>query len=91
MQLMRHRQSHAFSTTVPVELNIIDVKAQREYYHEYGARIPVLKRHDNQAELGWPFELAELNSFYHEPIIATQKRLLIVWRDPVRSGRFIGE
>lgn len=51
------------STTVPVELNIIDVKAQREYYHEYGARIPVLKRHDNQAELGWPFELAELEQF----------------------------
>lgn len=47
----------------PVELTVIDVKAQREYFHQYGARIPVLKRNDNQQELGWPFELAELEQF----------------------------
>lgn len=47
----------------PVELTIIDVKARREYYHEYGARIPVLKRADNQQELGWPFDAAGLEQF----------------------------
>ena len=47
----------------PVDLTVIDVKAQREYYHEYGARIPVLKRQDNQHELGWPFEFFELEQF----------------------------
>jgi len=29
----------------------------------YGVRIPVLKRGDNEAELGWPFDLPGLQRF----------------------------
>ena len=47
----------------PVDLTVIDVKAQREYFHQYGARIPVLKRQDNNSELAWPFEFADLEQF----------------------------
>ena len=34
-----------------------------EHYHLYAVRIPVLKREDNGAELGWPFTLDELELF----------------------------
>lgn len=44
-------------------LTIIDVKAERAYFHAYGARIPVLQRGDNQAELGWPFTAEQLAEF----------------------------
>lgn len=45
---------------IDFELETIDVKAQREYFHEYGARIPVLRRGDTGAELPWPFDQAQL-------------------------------
>lgn len=45
------------------ELAQINVKEQREYFHQYGARIPVLQRVDNQSELGWPFDIKQLGDF----------------------------
>lgn len=45
------------------DLSSIDVKAQREYFHEYGARIPVLKRVDSEAELAWPFDQMQIEEF----------------------------
>ena len=45
------------------DVTIIDVKAQREFFHQYGARIPVLKREDNQQELAWPFDSNQLIEF----------------------------
>ncbi|GAA0852034.1 glutaredoxin family protein [Aliiglaciecola litoralis] len=47
------------------DLNIefIDVRQDHQTYHLYGARIPVLKRQDNQAELGWPFDSDALTDF----------------------------
>lgn len=29
----------------------------------YGARVPVLRRRDSGAELGWPFDAAQLRAF----------------------------
>ena len=41
----------------------VDVKGDPALYHLYGARIPVFKRTDNNAELGWPFEPEQLQAF----------------------------
>lgn len=48
---------------IDYKLTTIDVKAQREYFHQYGARIPVLHRPDNGQELGWPFNKSQLIEF----------------------------
>ena len=40
-----------------------DVKSDTNLYHLYGARIPVFKRTDSGAELGWPFEPQQLREF----------------------------
>ncbi len=45
------------------EMAQINVKQERSYYHQYGARIPVLKREDTGAELGWPFDIDALQLF----------------------------
>ncbi len=47
----------------PHELTTIDVKAERQYFHQYGARIPVLLRNDNNQELEWPFDKTQLVEF----------------------------
>ena len=44
-------------------LRKIDVATDHDLYHLYGARIPVLKREDNQKELGWPFDDLQLKEF----------------------------
>lgn len=41
----------------------INVKQVREYYHQYGARIPVLKNEQTGDELGWPFDAEQLHQF----------------------------
>lgn len=53
----------ALDGQVTYELTIIDVKAERAYYHQYGARIPVFFRPDTQKELGWPFDQSQLLEF----------------------------
>ena len=54
---------NALEGQVQYELTTIDVKAEREYYHQYGARIPVFYRPDNEQELGWPFDQSQLLEF----------------------------
>jgi hypothetical protein len=44
-------------------VEMIDVKSSHQLYHLYGARIPVLKRHVDGRELGWPFDLQQLTEF----------------------------
>jgi hypothetical protein len=46
-------------------LNIekVNIRTSTELYHLYGARIPVLKRADNEREIGWPFNTADLEEF----------------------------
>ena len=41
----------------------IDIVGDDELFERYGMRIPVLKRTDNGAELGWPFDVAEMTQF----------------------------
>jgi hypothetical protein len=45
------------------QLHKIDVTSSPENYHLYAARIPVLKRSDNDKELGWPFDQNQLTEF----------------------------
>ncbi len=49
------------STDLTIEK--VDVKTDPQLFHLYGARIPVLKRIDNQQELGWPFDQQQLLEF----------------------------
>jgi hypothetical protein len=44
-------------------LEKVNIRSDAQLYHLYGARIPVLKRNDNQRELGWPFDAAMLEQF----------------------------
>lgn len=46
-----------------LQLTQVNVKEERQYYHQYGARIPVLRREATGAELGWPFEAQQLKEF----------------------------
>lgn len=46
-----------------VDIEEINVKEQREYFHEFGARIPVLKNKLSGAELPWPFDPDQLSLF----------------------------
>jgi len=41
----------------------VNIRQSTELYHLYGARIPVLKRDDNNKEIGWPFTTADLEEF----------------------------
>lgn len=41
----------------------IDIAADDELLEKYGARIPVLLRVDNDAELGWPFDATVVSRF----------------------------
>lgn len=45
------------------ELEVINIEDSLEHLRRYGVRIPVLKRADTGAELGWPFDLAMLRSW----------------------------
>lgn len=45
------------------DLTEINVKTERQYYHQYGARIPVLRNEQSGKELGWPFDESQLKEF----------------------------
>lgn len=44
----------------------IDIAGDDALQERYGARIPVLRRGDG-AELGWPFDVADLQDFAKPP------------------------
>jgi hypothetical protein len=44
-------------------LKKVDVRANSDLYHLYGARIPVLYREDIHNELPWPFDFFQLGEF----------------------------
>ncbi len=50
-------------TASSLQVSKIDVKSDHQLFHLYGARIPVLKRIDNDQELGWPFDMNDLREF----------------------------
>ena len=41
----------------------IDIVDDDDLFNNYGLRIPVLKRSDNDAELDWPFDAASVSRF----------------------------
>ena len=41
----------------------VNIRQSTDLYHLYGARIPVLKRDDNNKEIGWPFTTTDLEEF----------------------------
>ena len=41
----------------------IDIAEDDDLLEKYGARIPVLRRNDNDAELGWPFDAVAVSQF----------------------------
>ena len=54
------QQTSMFSS---LDIEKINIRTSTELYHLYGARIPVLKRADNEKEIGWPFSAADLEEF----------------------------
>lgn len=46
-----------------LQLTKRDITGSLEWKKAYGLRIPVLRREDNGAELGWPFDEAQLATF----------------------------
>ena len=45
------------------EIVKVDISKDHDAYHLYALRIPVVKRTDNQQELGWPFDVIQLEGF----------------------------
>ena len=48
---------------IGIEADIIDIADDDDLLEKYGVRIPVLKRLDTEAELGWPFDVAAVVAF----------------------------
>ena len=61
------RSGHGAVQQLPVDaignLEKVDISKDHQAYHLYAVRIPVLKRTDDQSELGWPFDLTQLETF----------------------------
>lgn len=53
----------AISPEAYVELSVVNVRDDHALYHQYGARIPVLARHDTGESLFWPFDESQLIQF----------------------------
>ena len=51
------------SVFASLEIEKVNIRTSTDLYHLYGARIPVLKREDNNKEIGWPFSTADLEEF----------------------------
>lgn len=56
-------QAEAVLHGVGVEAEHIDIAEDDALLEKYGVRIPVVKREDTGAELGWPFDEAAVRSF----------------------------
>lgn len=39
-----------------VQLQVVDISESDQLIEQYGVRIPVVRRQDTGAELGWPFD-----------------------------------
>ncbi|MCK7545161.1 glutaredoxin family protein [Marinobacter bryozoorum] len=47
----------------PIPVEAVDIATSEELVERYGTRIPVLRREDTGAELGWPFTREQLLDF----------------------------
>lgn len=46
-----------------LEVELVDIAEREEWVEAYGVRIPVLRRLDSGAELGWPFDAPQVAAF----------------------------
>ncbi|SDS72086.1 glutaredoxin family protein [Pseudomonas oryzae] len=46
-----------------LQVEVVDIVEREEWVTAYGLRIPVLRRLDSGAELGWPFDQAQVAAF----------------------------
>ncbi|BBP75753.1 glutaredoxin family protein [Pseudomonas gingeri NCPPB 3146 = LMG 5327] len=44
-------------------VELVDIADSEELFETYSLRIPVLRRADNGAELGWPFDAEQVVAF----------------------------
>lgn len=56
-------EAEAVLREVGIEAEYVDIAENDELLGKYGTRIPVLKRMDTGAELGWPFDAAAVSRF----------------------------
>ncbi|OIR08740.1 hypothetical protein GALL_91240 [mine drainage metagenome] len=56
-------QAEAVLREIGIEADYIDIADDDELLEKYGIRIPVLKRADTGAELGWPFDAVAVSCF----------------------------
>lgn len=48
---------------VPGGVETVDIAEQEQWLERYAVRIPVLYDSETKQELGWPFDLAEVEDF----------------------------
>ncbi|MBY5920437.1 glutaredoxin family protein [Ferrimonas balearica] len=58
-------QAQALLAEAGIAYRLADIVDDPEWVAAYGVRIPVIRRQDG-AELGWPFDLAQLNAFFKD-------------------------
>lgn len=46
-----------------VQIELVDIAEREEWVEAYGVRIPLLRRLDSGAELGWPFDAQQVAVF----------------------------
>jgi len=56
-------QADAVLQAMGVQAEHIDIAEDEALLEKYGVRIPVVKREDTGAELGWPFDEAAVRGF----------------------------
>jgi len=56
-------QAEELLKTIGIADEYIDIADDDALIESYGTRIPVLRRDDNGAELGWPFDTAAVERF----------------------------
>lgn len=57
------KQELALVDAPELELQVLNIRDDSKVYHLYAMRIPVLKRQDNEGELGWPFSHLDIARF----------------------------
>ncbi len=56
-------EAKALLRAAGIEVDYVDIAEDNELIERYGIRIPVLKRVDTGAELGWPFDAPAISRF----------------------------
>lgn len=52
-----------FADAQQISLQRVDIADQDDLVERYGVRIPVVRREDNERELGWPFGTEDIDAF----------------------------